>query len=689
MAGLFSWLREVLLAQRGYLFPWAPVCLGIGVGGYFGLRLEPPVWLLWLCLGAVLPWLAWLRCAGAVSGPLVSALVLIAAGFGLAGAKAHGVAAPVLDFRYYGAIEGRIVGIDRSASDAVRLTLDRVVLERMDPAKTPRRVRVSLHGEQGFYEPQPGALIILTGHLSAPGGAVEPGGFDFKRHAWFLRLGGIGYTRNPVLLLEPPGGGQWVFKARMALSARVQAALPGAAGAFAAAVMTGDRSGMSREALQALRDTNLAHLLAISGLHMGLLAGFVFAVLRVGLLLHPGLRHHGPVKKLAAGGALIAAFGYLLLSGGNVATERAFVMAAVALCALMLERRALSLRAVAMAALIVLILHPEAVFSPGFQMSFAATTALVAVFEWVNRSRAGRDWPRWTGPVLGLVISSAVAGAATAPVGMAHFNQSASYGLIANLISVPVMGLLVVPMGVLAGLLMPLGLDWIALAIMGLGLDWILGVAAEVAGWPGAVNPVVAPPGIVLPMMALGGLTLCLWRGRGRGLGLVPMVAAVLIWSQSERPAVLIADTGSLVGLMTPEGRALSRKSGSGFVAQNWLENDGAAGSQADAAALWPGPSGRESLAQLGPYEVVHLQGKRAVAAWTGCAAGQIIVASADLALSGPCTRFDPASLKRTGSVAIWMKETGPRVVTASEVSGRRLWHGAAPAPITVAEAAQ
>ncbi|WP_425098501.1 ComEC/Rec2 family competence protein [Tropicibacter sp. S64] len=687
MAGFFSWLEGVLLGQRGFLFPWAPVCLGLGIGLYFALRVEPSGLALGLCLAAVVPWLVWLRFAGVISGPLVSALVLVAAGFGLAGLKTHWVAGPVLDFRYYGAIEGRIVDIDRSASDAVRLTLDRVVLERMDPGRTPARVRVSLHGDQGFLDPEPGAVIILTGHLSAPGGAVEPGGFDFKRHAWFQRIGAIGYTRNPVLLLEPPGAGQWVFKARMALADRVRAALDGEAGAFAAAVMTGDRSAMSQGTLQALRDSNLAHLLAISGLHMGLLAGVVFGVLRFGLLLVPRLRHHAPVKKWAAGGALVAAFGYLLLSGGNVATERAFVMAAVALTAVMLERRAISLRAVALAALIVLVLHPEALFGPGFQMSFAATTALVAVFEWINLSRAGRDWPRWTGPVLGLVVSSAVAGLATAPVGMAHFNQSASYGLLANLVSVPVMGLIVMPMAVLAAVLMPLGLDWIALAVMGLGLDWILGVADTVAGWPGAVNPVVAPPRIVLPLIAFGGLVLCLWRGRGRGLGLVPMIAGTVIWTLSDRPAILIADTGAIVGLMTTEGRALSRESGAGFIAETWLENDGAGTSQAGAAALWPGPQGKESRAKIGPYEVVHLQGKRGVADWTRCTAGQIVVASVDLALDGPCLRFDPVSLRRTGSVAIWMRQEGPRVVTAAEVSGHRLWHGPEPAPVTVAKA--
>jgi competence protein ComEC len=685
MGHVFHWLAALLLAQRGHLFPWSPVFLAVGIGVYFTLRVEPPVAVLWGC-GAIGALAVVQFRAGPIWGPLLGACALVFLGYAMAGARAHQVAGPVLDFRYYGAIEGRIVKIDRSASDAVRLTLDRVVLERMDPQETPHQVRVSLHGEQAHIVPTPGQLVILTGHLSGPGGAVEPGGFDFRRHAWFLKLGAVGYTRNPVLLLEPTGSGLRISKARMWLSARVQAALPGEAGAFAAAVMTGDRSGMGQNTLQALRDSNLAHLLAISGLHMGLLAGFVFAALRISLLLHPHTRHHWPVKKLAAFGALWAAAGYLALSGGNVATERAFIMVAAALCALMLNRRALSLRGVAIAALVVLVLRPEALLGPGFQMSFAATTALVAVFEVLSLWQRDRKLPRWLAPVLSVVVSSAVAGAATAPVGMAHFNQIAHFGLIANLVAVPVMGMAVVPMAVLAALLMPLGLDWIALEVMALGLGWILGVAHWVAGLDGSVGPVVAPDPWVLPLIAAGGLILCLWRGRGRLIGAAPVAIAVALWAVTDRPSVLISDSGSLVGLMTAEGRALSKERGSGFVADVWLENDGRGSSQPEAAALWPQPvSDRLARAQLPGLEIVHVQGKRAARTVTSCTKQQIVVSSVDLDLPGGCEVFDPARLRHIGSVAVWIDTDGPRLVTNRALSGHRLWHGAAPEPMRLA----
>ncbi|MFT7595294.1 MAG: competence protein ComEC, partial [Paracoccaceae bacterium] len=599
------------------------------------------------------------------------ALALVAAGFCLAGVRAHHVADPVLTWRYYGPIEGRVVGLDRSASDAVRVTLDKVVLRDVAPTRRPGRVRISLHGDGAVLIP--GLRIMTTGHLSPPSGPVEPGGFDFRRHAWFQGLGAIGYTRNPVLTVESADQGQaglWVLSVRMAISAQVLAVLKGDVGGFAAAVTTGDRSAVGQGALRALRVSNLAHLLAISGLHMGLLAGFVFAVLRVLLAAIPPLALRMPGKKIAAVGALAAAAGYLALSGSSVSTERAFVMVAVALGAVLVDRRAFSLRAVAMAAVIVLCLRPEALLGPGFQMSFAATAALVAVFGWM-RDVQWRPGPDWLRPVFGVVISSAVAGGATAPVAAAHFNMVSHYGLLANLLSVPLMGVLVIPAAVLAACLAPFGLAAWGLFLMGLGLRWILGVAHWVSGLDGAQGHVVGPGPWVLPVLALGSLWLILWQGRGRWAGVVPMVVAFTLWSDVERPAILVADTGTLVGVMTETGRALSKPRGGGFIASIWLENDGDGVDQPTAAARWPAEDGRVRHLQAGDTRIVHVQGKRAAAGYDNCASGLVVIASVPLALTGPCEVFDPKRLRHTGSLAISDKG----IITARARSGQRLWN--------------
>lgn len=667
-----------VLAQRGYLFPWVPVCLALGIGIYFNLRSEPQGWVFaitiiaTLCIRAV----AW-RCNPVVS-PFLWAITLTAAGFSIAGIRAHNVGEPVLSWRYYGPVEGRIVGIDRSASDAVRLTLDAVVLRDVSPRRTPARVRLSLHGDAASSVlPEPGLRIMTTAHLSPPSGPVEPGGFDFQRHAWFQSLGALGYTRVPVVGLASPHEsmrGLRIFAIRMAASSRVRDILEGDVGGFGAAITSGDRSGISQDALKALRASNLAHLLAISGLHMGLLAGFVFAAFRIGFALIPFVVLRIPAKKVAAALALVVAAGYLALSGGNVATERAFVMVAVVLCAVMVDRRAFSLRAVALAAVIVLCLRPEALMGPGFQMSFAATTALIAVFGWLRDAKI-EIGPKWARPVVAVIISSAIAGAATAPIGAAHFNTISHFGLIANLVSVPLMGVLVIPAAVLALCLAPMGLEAVGLWVMGLGLRWILGVAHWVAGLEGAQGHVPGPAPLVLPVLALGFLFVILWQGRARWAGLAPVVAAMVLWVQVERPVLLIADTGGLVGVMTDQGRALSKARGAGFVALNWLENDGDGATQYKAAERWRGGRDKARHTQVGGVDFTHLVGKKAGLAVADCVAGEVVVLSVSQDRTGPCDIYDPLRLRQTGSIAFYSTKNGLRVVTAKERAGARLWN--------------
>ncbi|MGJ8625366.1 MAG: ComEC/Rec2 family competence protein [Sulfitobacter sp.] len=660
-------LTTIMLNQRGSLIGWVPVCLALGIGCYFSLLFEPSI-LMFVGLGAVAVtflMLGWALPDGA--SPLATGFALCIAGFVIAGVRTHSVAGPVLDWRYYGAVEGRVVAMDRSQSDALRLTLDHVRLDRVSPQRTPDRVRISLHGSGiGGITPEPGLRVMTTAHLSPPSGPVEPGGFDFQRHAWFARLGAVGYTRVPLMGVakaEEGHAGLAVFRIRMSASARIQAALPGDIGGFATAITTGDRSAISQDALDDLRASNLAHLLAISGLHMGLVTAVVFGALRLLLVAIPRVALGWPTKGIAACGALIAATGYLALSGGNVATERAFVMVAVALGALMIGRRAISLRAVAVAAIIVLILRPEALMGPGFQMSFAATTALVAVFGWL-RTVELTFIPRWLRPVLAVFISSAVAGIATAPIAAAHFNAIAHYGLIANLMSVPLMGVLVIPAAVAALVLAPFGLEWIGLWAMGLGLRWILAVAHAVASLEGARGFVPGPEASVLPLLSLGFLFVVLWQGRLRWGGVVAMLAAFVLWHGAERPNVLIADNGTLVGVLTPMGRALSKEKGAGFVARNWLENDGDGAFQDQAAARWV------------PGAVIHLSGKRALAGFQGCAKGDIVVTSvvAPGLTGSPCDVFDPDRLKQTGSIALNKGKEGWQMVTARDLAGDRPW---------------
>lgn len=650
--------------QRGQLFCWVPICFAVGIGIYFALPVEPTVRGLVGLVGCMLLFGGLGRYCGDTFTPLFWAIALICFGGVWAGLRAHTVAAPVLETRYYGPVEGRVVMLDRSVSGAVRVTLDQVILSRRSVDRTPDRVRIALHGDQRWHEPKPGERVVVTAHLSPPSGAAEPRGFDFRRHAWFQRLGAVGYARTPLLLLEPQAR-RSLAGLRLKLSRHIQTALPGDPGAVAAALITGDRMALPQARVNDLRRANLAHLLAISGLHMGLVCGFVFAALRLMMAAVPYIALRWPTKKIAAAVALLAGLVYLGVAGGGIATQRAFVMATVILFGVILDRRAISMRAVAAAAIVLLILHPETLLTPGFQMSFAATCALVVGFALVRD--AGRLPTGWRGWLVTLLMSSMLAGGATAPFAAAHFNMVSYLGLLANLLTVPLMGALIMPAAVMAVICLPFGLEAVPLWGMGQGISWILLVAQWVSAHEFSVGFVASPTFTVLPLLSLGSLWICLWNGWPRWLGALAVVAAAALWATTPRPDLLISDTGGLVGVMTKEGRALSRAKGSSFVAGVWLENDGSPITQEDAADLWPAvvrqPSG----------EVRVVFGKKAAAEVT-CRKGDWLISNHIVEPRGLCRVFDPQTLAQTGSVVVYDLGGEAIIQTARQYSGDRLW---------------
>ena len=683
LAQVTLWPLRALLGARGALFPWVPVSIGAGVGLWFALPWEPGLWfyggLFAILLGAVL-----IRGKGPeLAHPPMIVLACVSLGVLAAGFRAHHVTAPMLDFRYYGPIQGRIIEIDRSQSDALRLTLDQVVLEDTSAARTPVHVRVSLQGDWTLPALQPGQIVMTTGHLSAPPGPTEPGAFDFRRMAFFDQLGAVGYTRTPLMLwAEASGRAQIVGRWRTYLSNAIMAAVPGDSGAFASGVMTGDRSGLSLDAVAALRDSSLAHLLAISGMNMAFLTAFVFGLLRYGIALIPVVALRMNSKKLAAVVAFGVAFFYLLLSGANVATERAFIMVTVMLGAILLDRRALTLRSVSISAILILLWQPESLLEPGFQMSYAATVALIAGFGAVDGRVMRQRLPRWMMPVFTLFLSSLIGGLATAPYAAAHFNRFAEYGLIANLLTVPVMGAVVMPAGAIAALLAPIGLAGPALWVMDMGSRWILFIAHWIAGWDGAVTSIPTPGPWVLPLVTLGGIWIIVWHGRARWAGGGPLLVALALWIVADRPLALIDEGGGLIGVMGPEGRVLSAPKGAGFAAKNWLENDGdlALQEQAAARAGFDGPKGARSFRMMG-WSGVVLTGKGAAEKVVGACGGTDLVIVADWIEDAPrgCVVLDQSRLAETGALAVWPDgDKGLRLEPTHSV--RRLWSPPVPA---------
>lgn len=675
-AGVAMLPLRALLGARGQLFPWVPVFLSVGIGLWFSVPEEPGATLYAaVALALALATLGWFRLPEVWHPPLV-ALGAVLAGILACGLRLAMVEAPVLAADYRGPVQGRVAWIDRSQSDALRLVLDEVVLTGIAPELTPVYVRISLQGQEPTVTP--GQIVLITARLSPPGGPVEPGGFDFQRMAYFDQLGAVGYSRDPLMLWqEAEAGAQWIARLRSTLGAAVRAAVPGDAGAFAAGAMTGDRSGIRQDTVAALRDSNLAHLLAISGQNMAFLTGFVFALLRYGAALVPPLALRVNTKKLAAVVAFGVASFYMLLSGSNVATERAFLMVSVMLGAVLLDRKALTLRSVAISAVLLLLWRPEELLEPGFQLSFAATVVLIAGFQVLDARRLSLPLPALATGFYVLVLSSVLAGVATAPYAAAHFNRFTDYGLVANLAAGPAM-MLLMGAGALAVLLAPLGLAGPALWLMGQASAWILWVAHWIAGLEGAVTPIVAPGAAVLPLITLAGVWVILWQGRLRGAAFLPATLALVLWAATERPVLLISPDARLVGLIGPEGRALSQNRGSGFAAETWLQNDGDLASQAEAAGRpgFTGPGGARRF-DIGGIDGIALYGESADADLPGaCAVFDLVVTSApaEAAPEGGCVLIDPRLLAETGALAGGIEQG--RLVLYPARAAPRLWSG-------------
>jgi len=615
-------------------------------------------------------------------------LTLLAAGFSLAWWRAHDVAAPVLERRVGPVmVTARVIEVD-PAERGARLILAEPRIQRLAADDTPVRLRLTWRGAGEL--PRPGEWVQVRATFSPPAGPAAPGAYDFARAAWFERIGGTGFAVGRLTRIPAPAdaaplgwGAHWqrgLSDLRQDLTERILRALPGGTGAVAAALMTGERAAIPPALDEAYRDSGLAHLLSISGLHLTLVAGLLFGATRFGFAAWERVALRWPIKKWAAIVALLGSAGYMLLAGAEVPTQRSFLMTGLVLLAVLADRSALSPRGIALAAFIVLAVAPEAVFGASFQMSFAAVLALIATWEVVAKrlrptSDAGLLRRAWLWFAAGL-LTSAVAGAATAPFAAYHFNRFTDLGLVANLLAVPVASFWVMPWAVVAFLLMPFGGEWLALQPMGWGVALVNAIAVEVASWPGTVTRLRAMPGWTLPVMALGGIWLCLWRRRWRLLGLLPLVAGLAAPWFAMPPTVLIHPEGALA---VQTDAATLYAQGRGFVVDTWARR-----AALEDAVPWPrqqSPDGtircdaQGCMARVNGW-VVALP-KQSGAIEEDCRTADVVVTHLSVGGRCPSARIvvDRWSLRSGGAHALWLPPRGPaEQQTAADLRGRRPW---------------
>lgn len=685
-------LASELEAERERWPLWLAVGLGLGVAFYFALPIEPPTWAgaLLLILGCGSLLLLKSRPLGLLGG-----LMLLAMAMGFAGAelRARLVAAPVLERPVRMAmVEGEVIEVE-PLSAGQRVTLERPRIEREGvPALERVRVRLPVRAPT----PMPGDRIRLRTTLMPPAEPALPGGFDFARQAWFERLGGVGYAVGRVEIKPPEGEIGWIRKARLwlsslrqAITARVLQALPGDTGAVAAALMTGGDKAVSKGLLEAYRDSGLAHILSISGLHMSMVAGLIFFVVRGLLALIPRLALYHPIKKWTALIAISATFFYLLISGAFVPTQRSFLMILLVLIGVVLDRQAISMRLVAWAAAAILLVQPESLLGASFQMSFAAVVALIAAYE-AGRGRLGawRGQGGWWRLVVlyiaGTAFTSLIAGLATAPFSLAHFNRINPFGLVSNLIAVPLTGIWVMPWELIAFLLMPFGLERLALIPMGWGVEAMNGIAKLVASWPGSGLAAPSPPDWGFAALILGGLWLCLWRRPWRLAGLVGIALGLISLSMARPADFLIEGRNDLMAVRAGDGRLMFSHDKGGLTAEVWQRRN--------ANGQEPGRLADRREADFACDRlgcVVEARGKTVLLAFRpdilveDCGQADLVLATflvSGRACKGP-RLIDRRALRRQGAHAIWIDGDGMRIETVAQQRGQRRWVSGAKRP--------
>lgn len=687
-------IYETLQAERQNWLLFQPVFLGCGIGLYFGLHFEPPLWAFAAAILALVGLALSVRCLVRI---IAGILVVIIAGGALAKVRTEWVRAPVLEKRMRAAIvKGFVETVEPSATRGQRLTLRVRSISGVSKTKQPAQVRVrAMKVTEGLA---PGDAITIKATLSPPSAPALPGGFDFSRLAWFQQLGAVGYSLTAPQRDTGPSKPPWhlqlaapIEQLRQSIGERITAVISGQSGAIANALITGARGGITEETNDAYRDSGLYHMLSISGLHMAIMAGAVFFAVRIGLAAIPAIALRYPIKKWAAVAAALAALAYLMIAGSAFATVRSYIMISIMFLAILLDKPAITMRNVALAALIILVLYPESLLDVGFQMSFAAVAALVASYDVLRRSASVSSFWRHSviaRPVVffaGIVMSTLVAGIAVAPFSAYHFHNAQQFAVLANLIAMPVCNFIVMPAALLALVLMPVGLEWAPLTVMGLGIDAMSWSARWTASLPGAVSHVPAIPMSAFLLMVVGGLWLCLWRTRARAAGLALIGAGLIIAPLQERPDILIGNNAGLVALREhgqDNFRALS-KGGGTYELQRWLEQDG-------------DPRKARDVLRAGKKDqALRCDG-------TGCTATvknrKVAVSRHPAALRDDCRRADilvldipqpkgcndPAAvvdvfdLRNWGTHAVYLADDHARIETVAQHRGIRPW---APAP--------
>jgi competence protein ComEC len=665
---------------------WMPVLLGLGIHVYFLLPWEPPVLVLQI-LGGLIILLFIARWLLPEQRIILYALMLPCLGFSVSQLKTILIAAPRITKSLPPAQVTGVIHEIETTHYGYRLMLGVDTIEGLDPKSTPKQVTLILRRKEL-------PVLHVGDHLKARvklvplQGPVFPGGFDFRKKAFFQQVGGQGFIFGD-LVITPLDTKNWSLKInqmRQKLNKTLYSLLPGQTGAVATALITGEKTRIDRPLKEDFADAGIAHVLAISGLHLSLVAGLFFLLSRGILAPIAFIARRYNTKKIAAVLAFFGALGYLGISGASIPTQRAFIMFSLLMLAVLTDRLALSMRTIAIAASIVLLITPESLSTPSFQLSFAAVLGLISAYEFPAIQEFFQGQKGWRKPVfymLGVLASTVIASIATLPFTIYHFHRFTLQSIAANLVTIPLMGFWIMPMA-LGGMLtswLPTVSQWF-LKGMGYGIDLMINTATTVAHWPGAAIYVPQTSPGFLYCIVVGGLWICLWQQKWRWLGLLPLAASLYFIGTAKAPDIYVSEDLKYVGIRYQDHMYVNTTRTKTFLSENWAH---AAGMPTTAIGRWKDPkvpvngTECEKMFHVEHFSIAHITTTDHLQDW--CAKSDILLSTEPLRekrklCHGPKLIIDRFDTWRHGSYAIRYNKDrkGFQYITAMDLIGHRPW---------------
>lgn len=567
--------------------PYGLLFMAIGIGIYFRLPIEgnskyTAISILLLLFLSVLS-----RNKRHLNTVLTASLIIVV-GYGLALYRTHESYTPLLEKNFKPFMVEMIVEkIEPLQRNRIRYTGKVLSLSKKLKKQTPKRIRIRTTDQGPRFKY--GDLICGKVMLARPKGPMLLEGYDFGQALWFKKIGGTGYNISPIKICSKTNENKThissldliIAKIRATIGSKLDSKMTDPYRSMARALILGDRGQITPDNLVAMRDAGLGHLLAISGLHMAIFAGTLFILVRSIFALFPIFAQTHPIKKYSAFIALVGGAVYFLISGQSIPTQRAFLMISVIFTAIMIERSALTLRNVAMAAFLILLIRPESLLSPGFQMSFAAVTALIMTYQYNLKYQPIERLAKqtWLKPIYylgGIWMTSIIASLATAPFAAYHFHKISYMGPVGNMLAIPVFSIFLMPSALLSLIMMPIGLEQLGLFPLHYSIDILL----KVAHWTASFHPATITVGAInlssVLLMTTASFMFFFMLRPYNYTSLIVLALGIYTATIYQKPIIFVGGKADVIAIRGADNQIYSISGRKGaFIINNWLKADG------------------------------------------------------------------------------------------------------------------